>query len=146
MDDAIRRAAPSPRRPVGTQESWACVAIDTDFTWIDPMWSGPDWRGHVAMFEMPPARLKRRERLEVEAAIERWKQTLPSLSRQQRRHGAGGDGRNEASQGLRRRVTVLLRRRARGGGQAVCPRPVRVLRLSSFAPLRRSRQPCGPRP
>ena len=84
MDDVIRRAAPSPRRPVCTQESWACVAIDTDFIWIDPIWSGPDWRGHVMMFEMPATRLQRRERLEVEAAIEQWKQTLPSLSRRQR--------------------------------------------------------------
>ena len=84
MDDAIRRAAPSPRRPVGTQESWACVAIDTDFIWIDPIWSGPEWRGHVTLFEMPATRLQRRERLEVEAAIAQWKQTLPSLSRRQR--------------------------------------------------------------
>jgi hypothetical protein len=84
MDDAIRHAAPSPRRPVRTQESWACVAVDTDFIWIDPMWSGLEWRGHVTMFEMPATRLQRRERLELEAAIEQWKQTLPTLSRRQR--------------------------------------------------------------
>ena len=45
---------------------------------------GPTGVATSLMFEMPPTRLKRRERLEVEAAIERWKQTLPSLSRQQR--------------------------------------------------------------
>jgi hypothetical protein len=84
MDDAIRRAVPSPHRPVCTHESWACVALDHEFTWIDPLWSGPDWRGHVMMFEMPTARLQRRERRELEAAIERLKQTLPNLSRQQR--------------------------------------------------------------
>jgi hypothetical protein len=36
------------------------------------------------LFEMPSARLQRRERLEVEAAIAKWRQTLPSLSRRQR--------------------------------------------------------------
>jgi hypothetical protein len=84
MDDAIRRSAPTPQRPVYAHESWACVALDTDFTWIDPMWSGPEWRGHVMMFEMPAAGLQRRDRRELEAAIEQLKQTLPNLSRQQR--------------------------------------------------------------
>ena len=84
MDEAIRRAAPAPNRPVYAHESWACVALDSEFEWIDPMWSGPDWRGHVMLFEMPSARLQRRQRRELEAAIERLKQTLPKLSRQQR--------------------------------------------------------------
>jgi len=84
MDAAIRRAAPSPKRPVHAPESWACVALDCDFTWIDPIWSGPDWRGHVMLFEMPAKGLQRRQRRELEAVIERLKQTLPNLSRQQR--------------------------------------------------------------
>jgi hypothetical protein len=84
MDDAIRRASPSAQRPVHAHESWACVALDSDFTWIDPMWSGADWRGHVMLFELPSARLQRRERRELETAIERLKQTLPNLSRQHR--------------------------------------------------------------
>ena len=84
MDEAIRRAAPSPNRPVHAHESWACVDLDSEFEWIDPMWSGPDWRGHVMLFEMPAARLQRRQRRELEAAVERLKLTLPKLSRQQR--------------------------------------------------------------
>jgi hypothetical protein len=84
MDHAIRRAAPTPHRPFYSQESWACVALDGDFTWIDPMWSGPDWRGHVMMFEMPTTRLQRRDRRELEATIEQIKQSLPNLSREQR--------------------------------------------------------------
>jgi len=84
MDDAIRRAAPSPQRPVHAHESWACVGLDSDFTWIDPMWSGADWRGHVMLFELPSARLQRRERRELEAAIARLNETLPNLSRQHR--------------------------------------------------------------
>lgn len=84
MDVAIRHASPSPRRPVYAHESWVCVDLDSDFEWIDPMWSGPDWRGHVMLFEMPTVGLRRRQRHELEAAIERLKQTLPNLSRQQR--------------------------------------------------------------
>ncbi len=84
MDAAIRRAAPSPKRPVHVHESWACVALDSDFTWIDPMWSGPEWRGHVMLFEMPSAPVQRRHRRELEVAIARFAQTLPTLSREQR--------------------------------------------------------------
>ena len=60
------------------------MGLDPDFTWIDPMWSGAEWRGHVMMFEMPSVRLPRRERAELEAAISRLKESLPNLSRQQR--------------------------------------------------------------
>lgn len=84
MDAAIRRARPCPERPVHAQESWACVAIDDQFVWVDPLWSGDGWRGHVAMFEMPGPRLGRRERREVEAAIEQLTESLPALSRLQR--------------------------------------------------------------
>lgn len=84
MDDAIRRAGPSPRRPVHARESWACVALDNHLTWIDPLWSGPEWRGHVVMFEMPAARLQRRDRHELETAIERLTQSLANLTRLQR--------------------------------------------------------------
>jgi hypothetical protein len=84
MDDAIRRAGPCPRRPVYTRESWACVALDGDFTWIDPLWSGPEWRGHVVMFEMPASGLQRRDRRELEATIEQLMQSLPNLTRVQR--------------------------------------------------------------
>ena len=84
MDAAIRRAAPSPKRPVHVHESWACVALDSDFTWIDPMWSGPEWRGHVMLFEMPSTPVQRRHRRELEVAIARFAQTLPTLSREQR--------------------------------------------------------------
>jgi hypothetical protein len=84
MDDAIRRAGPSPQRPVYARESWACVALDSDLIWIDPLWSGPEWRGHVVMFEMPAPRLQRRDRRELEATIEQLTQSLPTLARLQR--------------------------------------------------------------
>lgn len=84
MEDALLRARPSPQRPVCAHESWACVALDTDLIWIDPSWSGPEWRGHVVMFEMPPAGLHRRDRRELEATIEQLTQSLPNLTRVQR--------------------------------------------------------------
>jgi hypothetical protein len=84
MDAAIRRAGPSPRHPVYAHESWACVALDGDLVWVDPLWSGLEWRGHVVMFEMATPRLGRRDRRELEAAIEQLKQSLPTLTRQQR--------------------------------------------------------------
>ena len=84
MDDAIRRAKPSPRRPVDAKEFWGCVAVDQKFVWIDPLWSGPDWLGHLMMFEMTSGRPSRRERRELEAAIEQLQSSLPELSQVQR--------------------------------------------------------------
>lgn len=85
MDSAIRRAGPSPKHPVYAYESWACVAVDREFAWIDPVWSGPEWTGHVMLFEMPPAgKLPRRHRAELEAAIERISGDLPGMSHRQR--------------------------------------------------------------
>jgi hypothetical protein len=84
MDDAIRRGDPSPHRPIMAHDSWACVALDSDFIWIDPLLSGPAWRGHVMMFEMAAKRLQRRDRRQLEAAVEQLKQSLPQLARLQR--------------------------------------------------------------
>lgn len=84
MDHAIRRARPAARHPVYAYESWACVAVDREFAWIDPVWSGPEWVGHVIMFEMPPAGLPRRQRHDLEAAIEKLSADLPGLSHRQR--------------------------------------------------------------
>ena len=84
MDEAIRRAGPCPQRPIHAKESWACVALDRDFIWIDPLSSGRDWRGHVVMFEMPAPRLQRRDRRKLEASIEQLTHSLPELARPQR--------------------------------------------------------------
>jgi hypothetical protein len=84
MDEAIRSAGPSPKRPVHARESWACVGLDRELVWIDPLWTGPEWRGHAVMFEMPAPRLQRRDRRELEEAIGDLRQSLPLLTRQQR--------------------------------------------------------------
>ena len=83
IDDAIRRAKPTIKKPVAAREAWTCVALDEKFVWIDPLWSGKDWLGHVFMFEMPE-RVSRRERREIEAAIEQLQHSLPELSQVQR--------------------------------------------------------------
>lgn len=87
LDDvnrAIERATPSPKRPIQAHESWACVGIDSDLTWVDPLWSGAAWRGHALLFEMPDGGLGRRQRKALETAIDEIRQALPGMSRLQR--------------------------------------------------------------
>ena len=84
MDAAIRRASPSAKRPVTAPERWACVAVDERFTWVDPLWSGRDWQGHVTMSEMPAERLSRRERRELAEAVDRLQRSLSEMSVVQR--------------------------------------------------------------
>lgn len=83
IDDAIRRAKPSVKRPVSAREAWTCVTLDDKFVWIDPLWSGKEWLGHVFMFEMPE-RASRRDRRDIESAIEQLQRSLPELSQVQR--------------------------------------------------------------
>lgn len=84
MDAAIRRASPSPRRPVEARESWACVSVDERFMWVDPLWSGRDWVGHVMMFEIPATRPSRKERRELELTVEKLQGSLSCMSIAQR--------------------------------------------------------------
>ena len=83
MDEAIRRAKPTARRPVAAREAWTCVGLDEAFVWIDPLWSGRDWVGHLILFEMPD-RPSRKERREIEEGIARLQASLPELSQVQR--------------------------------------------------------------
>ena len=79
MDAALRRAKPSPRRPAWSKAAWACVALDDRFAWVDPLWSGPEWQGHVLLYEMENA-IPRRERRELEAAVERLQDSIAGMS------------------------------------------------------------------
>ena len=81
MDEAIRRAAPDPKRPLHAKESWSCVHVEPGFLWVDPFVSGDGWRGHVMMFELPPAGLRRRERQALVSAIAELTTSLPNLTR-----------------------------------------------------------------
>lgn len=84
MEVAIRRAEPSPRRPLHARESWACVAMDRKLVWIDPQWTGADWRGHALLFEIPVGGLQRRDRHKLEEAIRELQQSVSLLSRLER--------------------------------------------------------------
>jgi hypothetical protein len=84
MDDAIRSADPTSRHPVRAGDCWACIGLEDRLIWVDPNWSGQEWRGHVVLFEMPSPRLSRRQRLELDAAIEQLTRPLPNLTRLQR--------------------------------------------------------------
>jgi hypothetical protein len=84
MDQAVRSAGPSPRRPFHAKESWACVGVDNEMLWVDMFGLGPEWLGHVVLIEMPDSRLSRRDRQALEEAIDRLSQSLPGLSRMQR--------------------------------------------------------------
>jgi hypothetical protein len=85
-NEVPRELRPEGSRPshLAVQEAWACVALDSDFTWIDPMWSGEEWRGYVMMFEMPTTRLARRDRRALEGTIAQIRQSLPNVSRERR--------------------------------------------------------------
>jgi hypothetical protein len=84
MDAALRKAAPSPRRPVQAQDAWACVGECAEVVWVDRILAGPDAGGHVFMYEFPRAGLKRRERKALETAIAQLAASVSSLSRPQR--------------------------------------------------------------
>ena len=81
MDDAIRRAAPQPKRPLQAPESWSCVHVDQEFQWVVSFESGDPWRGHVMMFEVPPGGLGRRQRHALDAAIVELTSSMPNLTR-----------------------------------------------------------------
>lgn len=84
MDFALHKAAPSPWRPLRAHEEWACVGIDLDLLWVDPMWSGPGWGGHLFMFEYPRTGLPRKDLKAVEAAVANLSKQVVALSRVQR--------------------------------------------------------------
>ncbi|HXW07998.1 MAG TPA: hypothetical protein VD833_22400 [Vicinamibacterales bacterium] len=84
MNRGFERATPTPQSPVRTHTEWACVGLDTKYVWVDPLWSGEDWMGHVFMYEFPPRGLSRRDRRELEEALEKLRGHLEGISRIQR--------------------------------------------------------------
>lgn len=84
MDTALRKASPSPKRPVQAHEGWACVGVHVGMVWVDSLWSGPDGTGHIFLYELPPDGLARRDRKALEAAIAQMSSSVSSLSRMQR--------------------------------------------------------------
>lgn len=84
MDATLRKASPSPRRPVQAPDGWACVGDSVGVVWVDRILAGPAGVGHVFMYEFPRAGLKRRDRKALDAAIAQLAASVSSLSRPQR--------------------------------------------------------------
>ena len=84
LDAAVAAHRPSTSRPVLTQDGWACVGYYNECDWIDPVFSGPGWSGHLLMFEFPAERLSRRAGKELVQAVGDIQASLASLSRLQR--------------------------------------------------------------
>jgi hypothetical protein len=84
MDDGLQRGRPTPSRPIGAPQQWACVGVDTSYEWVDPYWSGPKWFGHVYLYEWPPSGLSRRDRKSLEGAIGDLQTAIHTLSKQRR--------------------------------------------------------------
>ena len=84
MDAAVQKAAPSPSDPVQAHDQWACVGVSQDVVWVDPVFSGPDGVGHVFLYEFPRAKITRKDRKALEAAIHELSAGVTSLSKLQR--------------------------------------------------------------
>jgi hypothetical protein len=84
MDAALRRASPSPRRPIEAPDGWACVGNRVGMVWVDRVLAGPDGSGHLFMYEFPRGPQRRRDRKALELAIEQLSVSVSSLSRAQR--------------------------------------------------------------
>jgi hypothetical protein len=84
LDLALRTAHPSARNPIHAREEWSCIGTDTRYSWVDSLWSGPGWAGHVLMYEFPCAHLTRTHRAELDRAVRALQKRLASLTRLQR--------------------------------------------------------------
>jgi hypothetical protein len=84
LDRTIERASPSVSSPVEGADGWSCIGTDRPYVWVDPLWAGADWSGHLFMFEFPRAALTSAQRKELEAAVRHLQTGLTTLSRLQR--------------------------------------------------------------
>jgi hypothetical protein len=84
LDRTIERASPSISSPIEGADGWSCIGTDRPYVWIDPLWAGEEWSGHVFMFEFPRAALTSAQRKELNAAVKHLQTGLNALSRLQR--------------------------------------------------------------
>jgi len=84
LDAAIGASRPSVSRPVLARAGWGCVGRDTEYRWVDPMFSGEGWGGHLLMFEFPADGLSRKRRKEVEQAGRELQDSVANISHLQR--------------------------------------------------------------
>lgn len=84
LDAAVGERPPSVRRPVLTHDIWACVGRDDAYQWVDPIFAGSGWGGHLLMYEFPRQGLSRAIRNDVEKAVRELQNSLSRISRAQR--------------------------------------------------------------
>ncbi len=84
LDAAVAAHRPSVQRPLLTQEAWGCVGRNTEYQWVDPVFTGPGWSGHLLMFEFPVQGLSRRARKDLEHAVHDIQNSLANLTHVQR--------------------------------------------------------------
>jgi len=83
LDGAVRQARPSIKRPIRAHD-WKCIAVDTEFGWVDQVWSGAGWSGHFFVYEWPPAPLTRADRKALANAVSDLESGINTLSRERR--------------------------------------------------------------
>lgn len=84
LDNAIDTAEPSAKRPVEAGEGWSCVGAERPYVWVDPLWAGEHWVGHVFMYEFPRSGLSRAQRRELDEAVAVLQKSVAMLSKLQR--------------------------------------------------------------
>jgi hypothetical protein len=84
LDAAIGESRPSASRPLLTRDTWGCVGRDASYQWVDPMFSGEGWGGHLLMFEFPREGFTRKARKEVDRAVQELQNSLANISHLQR--------------------------------------------------------------
>jgi len=84
LDAAVAAHRPSTSRPVLTDTAWACVGHHADYRWVDPIFAGPGWDGHLLMFEFPAQGLSRQARKDLDRAAHDIQASLANISPLQR--------------------------------------------------------------
>jgi hypothetical protein len=84
LDAAIAHSRPSVVRPLLTRDTWGCVGRDSAYEWVDPLFSGAGWGGHLLMFEFPHEGFSRKARKEVDRAVQDLQKSLANISQIQR--------------------------------------------------------------
>jgi hypothetical protein len=83
LDAAARHARPAVKRPIRAHD-WTCIGVDTEFGWVDQVWSGAGWSGHFFVYEWPPAPLTRADRKALAKAVSDLESGINTLSRERR--------------------------------------------------------------
>ena len=83
LDAAARHARPTVKRPIRAGD-WTCIGVDTEFGWVDQVWSGAGWSGHFFVYEWPPAPMTRADRKAVAKAVTDLESGINTLSRERR--------------------------------------------------------------